>query len=115
MEFTVSRKGNAKLIIGGFSYVRDKIVKNTTYWKCDQFRICRSRVSTTNDRVNKGPSQHTHAPDLARIEAQKTIEARTIRTHTAYGCTYLTYLWYAGANARACVSMEYIFHDRIHV
>ena len=73
MEFTASRKGNAKLIIGGFSYVRDKIVKNTTYWKCDQFRICRSRVSTTNDRVNKGPSQHTHAPDLARIEAQKTV------------------------------------------
>jgi len=45
MEFIISEKSKQKLALNGFMYVRDKAQNGVTYWRCEDYLKCKSRVS----------------------------------------------------------------------
>ncbi|XP_076816250.1 uncharacterized protein LOC143462093 [Clavelina lepadiformis] len=68
MEFISSEKGKRKLALNGFMYVRDKTKNGVTYWRCEDYLKCKSRVSTTeDDSLKRAPSEHSHPPNPARV------------------------------------------------
>lgn len=70
LEFVFSEKGNKKLLLKGFLFVKDKTVDEKTYWKCEHFlsKKCRSRAITRLEDVCKETS-HNHPADAAEVEA----------------------------------------------
>ena len=75
LDFIASTKGKQKLLLGGFTFIKDRRVNTVTYWKCDQcFNIkCRARVHTANDSVVKTLNSHNHAAHAARIDADRIV------------------------------------------
>ena len=73
MEFILSNKGKRKLALNGFLYVCDKSKNGVTYWRCENFRKCRSRVSTAeDDSLMREPTEHSHSPDPACVEVARS-------------------------------------------
>jgi len=73
MEFVISEKGKQKLALSGFIYVRDKAQNGVTYWRCEDYLKCKSRVSTAeNDSIVRAPTEHSHPPNPARIAVAKS-------------------------------------------
>ena len=75
LDFIASTKGKQKLLLGGFTFIKDRRVNTVTYWKCDQcFNIkCTARVHTANDSVVKTLNSHNHAAHAARIDADRIV------------------------------------------
>ncbi|CAH1108014.1 unnamed protein product [Psylliodes chrysocephalus] len=73
MEFVLSEKVNRKLVINGFIFVKDEQVDSKIYWKCEYFHKykCRAQVITDRDGIQKGPGEHNHIEDAARLEVTK--------------------------------------------
>lgn len=62
--FTVTgQRGNAKLVLNGCAYIRNKQLNNKTYWICDQFRSksCKSRLITIGSLDNIVVTHPTHS------------------------------------------------------
>lgn len=58
-------KGRFKLRLNGYLYVKDKQVRETFYWKCDQFKKkCKGRVITIGDSVSRESNEHNHFGDV---------------------------------------------------
>ena len=73
MEFILSEKGKRKLALKGFMYVRDKTQNDVTYWRCEHYLKCKSRVSTAeDDSLIRAPSEHSHPPNHARVAVART-------------------------------------------
>ena len=82
MELISTNYGGKKLIYDGYIYIKDKDSEDSTYWRCEKRGLCNSRMITlrTNGSVKKSPLTHSHQPDLASIEAVKTVEAIKLRS-----------------------------------
>jgi len=72
MEFIISEKGKRKLALNGFMYVRDNAQNGVTYWRCEDYLKCKSRVSTAeNDSIMRGPTEQSHPPNPAGVAVAK--------------------------------------------
>jgi len=72
MEFIISEKGKQKLALNGFMYVRDKAQNGVTYWRCEDYLKCKSRVSKAeNDSIIREPSEQSHPPNPAGVAVAK--------------------------------------------
>ena len=82
MELISTNYGGKKLIYDGYIYIKDKDSEDSTYWRCEKRGLCNSRMITlrANGSVKKSPLTHSHQPDLASIEAVKTVEAIKLRS-----------------------------------
>ena len=82
LDFIASTKGKQKLLLGGFTFIKDRRVNTVTYWKCDQcFNIkCRARVHTANDSVVKTLNSHNHAVTVLNV-LFKSLVVTTSRTY----------------------------------
>lgn len=85
LEFTVTEKGNRKLIVNGYMFVKDRVTDTKIYWKCEKFAVmkCHARVHTEADRVVKHVGEHNHAADVASVEAAKVVRDATDRALTS--------------------------------
>ena len=61
MEFIKTARGGRKLLHNGFTYVVDKKVTDTTYWRCEKRKVCKGRIRTMNDTQLKSFSDHSHS------------------------------------------------------
>ncbi|CRK91949.1 CLUMA_CG005563, isoform AI [Clunio marinus] len=69
LRFVSGQRGNPKLVIDGYSYVRNKGNDANIYWRCGKKRAtkCKARA-VTNTQMNKfilTHSEHNHEPDVA--------------------------------------------------
>jgi len=71
LEFIFSEKGDRKLLLDGYVYVKDRVIVSKTYWKCENFASCKccARVQTQADSVVKHVGDHNHALDVTSMEA----------------------------------------------
>ena len=68
-QFVKSSKGKPMLLLNGFLFVKDKQVRNKTYWKCKDFENkCKSRTITVDDVVTTDPKEHNHGGDRASVK-----------------------------------------------
>jgi FLYWCH zinc finger domain len=76
LDLITTEKGKPKLLDNGYAYVRDKeSATGKTFWKCEcskKFK-CHGRVHSRGDLVIHRYGDHNHAPDAAKIEADKVI------------------------------------------
>lgn len=69
MQFLTSERGNNKLVHEGYIYTRQKTLSNQAIaWTCELKPNCKSRVSTLDNSIMKGPTEHSHTPDPSRIQ-----------------------------------------------
>jgi len=88
MEFILSEKGKRKLALNGFMYVSDKTQNGVTYWRCENYLKCKSRVSTSeNDSLIRAPTEHSHPPNHARIAVAKAKARMRDRAVNSSECT----------------------------
>ncbi|CAK8697796.1 unnamed protein product [Clavelina lepadiformis] len=84
MEFISSEKGKRKLALNGFMYVRNKTKNGVTYWRCEDYLKCKSRVSTAeDDSLMRTPSEHSHPPNPARVivaRAKASMRDRAVKS-----------------------------------
>lgn len=75
-NFILSSKNKRKLSLNGFLYVKDKEIREKTYWRCQNFITthCKSRVTTVNDIVEKQLGEHNHAGNSAKVSAEQILE-----------------------------------------
>lgn len=76
MHVFKSQKGKTKLSLDGFSFTRNRVIKDVSYWCCEQrysslkcSATC-STVNGANDRLllkRMGSKRHTHGPDPYRL------------------------------------------------
>ena len=76
LRFVTSERGMPKLIDGGFMYVRDKVVQDTMYWKCEflKSKHCRAQIHTRDGEiVSRWKTAHmSHTGDAGAVEAAET-------------------------------------------
>ena len=73
LQFIPSKKGNSIAVLQGYMYVCDKRKDQSKYWKCQQFRTCKSRMKTVDGIVTATPTEHSHAPDPAKLNAKVAV------------------------------------------
>ena len=76
MEFTKTGHGGRKLLHNGYSYVVDKTVKETTYWRCESQKVCSGRIRTISDTEHGQASDHSHPPDGAHNTILKALDKK---------------------------------------
>lgn len=67
LVFIAGQRGNFKLVLDGYSYVRSKDYRDTSYYRCSQRKYkCKARiiVNRTNDEIVMKTLDHTHPPDF---------------------------------------------------
>ena len=79
MEFIKTGRGGRKLLYNGFTYVVDKKVNGTTYWRCEKRKVCKGRIITTNDTRPERSSDHSHPPDSAHNRVLKALDGMKTR------------------------------------
>jgi len=73
MKFIIYEKGKRKLAFNGYMYVRDKAQNVVTYWRCEDYIKCKSRVTTAeNDSIIRAPTEHSHPPNPACVAVSKS-------------------------------------------
>ena len=74
LQFVKSNKGHNLLVVDGFTFRKETIIKTKTFWRCTEFdrRKCRARCHTQDDNIIK-ISAHSHGPDAAKIETRKAM------------------------------------------
>ncbi|XP_037029129.1 modifier of mdg4 isoform X35 [Bradysia coprophila] len=69
--FVSGQRGTPKLVVGGYSFVRNKGNFTTTYWRCSMLRAkkCKAKVVTnsTNNHIYFTYSAHNHPPDYSQF------------------------------------------------
>ena len=73
MEFTNTEKGRRKLLLDGYSYVKQKDLSGgKESWECElrRKRLCKAKLQLQGERVVGRTNEHTHAGNAARCEAQ---------------------------------------------
>lgn len=76
IEYITSQRGKQKLTFDNFTFVHDRTIDDTVYWKCEWFqKQCRSRlhVSKVENKIIKEVGVHNHRPDVAKITASKIL------------------------------------------
>ena len=75
MEFTSTIFRGRKLLYNGYIYMKDKVLADANYLRCEKRGICSSRMITfiASVLVKKAPSSHNHEADIASIEAAKSM------------------------------------------
>lgn len=73
MEFIKSEKGKNKLLIEGYLFIKDKVIENKVYWKCEVSKKlkCSARVITIDDNATKINNVHNHIGDAASVGAAR--------------------------------------------
>lgn len=75
MEILPTTRGQTKLVLEGFIYVKQKTMADgeTTVYECEQRRkgLCKARVKVKDSVIVEQQYEHTHAGDHARVEALK--------------------------------------------
>ena len=80
-----SQRGRDKLVdCGGFTYVKARVGKTVTAWRCtvrSTYAICAATVRQTGDTFTRGPQPHNHpgqpgAASTARIQSAVKKEAK---------------------------------------
>ena len=72
-----SERNKDKASTQGFLYTLNRSVNGREYWVCEKRGICKARLQTMNDNIIKPTnpsdiqSQHSHGPDIARVEMLK--------------------------------------------
>ncbi|XP_063705191.1 modifier of mdg4-like isoform X19 [Culicoides brevitarsis] len=71
LTYVTGQRGMPKLVIDGYSFVRNKGNFNTVYWRCSKMRLanCKAKV-VLNKLYNKiyiTQPHHTHFPDYAQF------------------------------------------------
>lgn len=65
--FVSGQRGTPKLIVDGYSFIRNKGNFKTTYWRCSKLRTlgCKAKVVTNKDdnKVSITTPGHCHMPD----------------------------------------------------
>lgn len=71
LNFVIGQRGTPKLIVAGYSYVRNKGNFKTTYWRCSvhRSRQCKATVVTSNrnNRQCVTNGLHNHGPDYSEL------------------------------------------------
>ena len=77
LQFVKSQRGKPKLCLEGYLYHEDKSYATHTTWECElrKKNLCRARVTTEGENVVEGPTEHTHAPNPAKIVGAETTGA----------------------------------------
>ena len=68
--FGLTQRKKPLMIVGGYSYLRDKANGRSVYWKCTEAReeYCRGRAKTVDGLVVPASlSEHNHAPDPTAV------------------------------------------------
>lgn len=81
LKFIKSEKGRDMLVHRHFVYTFERVINNKTLWRCEYQvkKKCPGRVHTENNEVVKlSRREHNHLPDIAKLEAKRTVE--TIKT-----------------------------------
>lgn len=86
LQFVTSEKGKKKLLVNGYLFYKDKVADPKTYWKCENFQTtkCKARITTLDETIAAGNTEHNHAADAAKVECDKILNtvkdiARTTR------------------------------------
>lgn len=64
--FVSGQRGTLKLVLNGFSYVKAKEYRDTTYYRCSQWKSnCNSKVilNRTKDEILIKAVDHNHMPE----------------------------------------------------
>lgn len=65
------QRGTPKLVVSGFSFVRNKGNFNTTYWRCSKMRSqqCKAKAVTnkSENKISLTYSIHNHLPDYSQF------------------------------------------------
>lgn len=89
LEFVKSNKGCDLLLVDGYTFRRDKTVKDKSYWKCtdyDKFK-CRGRYRTDGEDIVK-VTTHNHAPDAAKVEVKRAMAKVKAKAKTTQEATH---------------------------
>ena len=73
MKFILSNKGKRKLTLSCFLYVCNKSKNGVTCWRRENFRKCRTRLSTTN--IIQRKIQNLSLPTAALLAKKETFAA----------------------------------------
>ncbi|CAH2321142.1 Hypothetical predicted protein [Pelobates cultripes] len=75
LEYVKSSKGADLLVVNGCTFRQERIIHGKRIWKCTEYSTvrCNSRCHTLDGVITKGPSEHNHVPDVARLEAKRII------------------------------------------
>ncbi|XP_060851217.1 FLYWCH-type zinc finger-containing protein 1-like [Rhopalosiphum padi] len=74
MEFIKSNKYKLLLVYNSYTYRKEKMYKESKYWKCIDMQ-CKSRLTITIDNtIKKESSEHNHVPDICKLEVKKEVE-----------------------------------------
>ena len=75
MEILPTTRGQTKLVLEGFIYVKQKTMVDgeTIVYECEQRRkgLCKARIKVKDGAIVEQQYEHTHAGDHARVEALK--------------------------------------------
>jgi hypothetical protein len=79
LDFVKTEKGNSLLNVDGFLFWEEnksKAARKLIIWRCNKYRklSCPARIHTDSSNIVTRLNEHNHAPDLAAVEARKTIE-----------------------------------------
>lgn len=64
LYYVASQKGNFQLAQDGYFYIREKIVRDKTYWRCVEYTSkakCHSRIHTIKEIIVRS-TLHNHDP-----------------------------------------------------
>lgn len=68
LTFVSGQRGNLKLVINGYSFVRNKGNQSHIYWRCSNFRrqkcLAKAMTNYDNTRCTLTYSYHNHNPDI---------------------------------------------------
>ena len=77
MERLCSEKGREKVALEGYIYRFDKNSKldaDTKFWRCEQ-KSCLARIHTNGENVTRRLGEHTHGPNVPKVDAAKIVSA----------------------------------------
>jgi hypothetical protein len=67
--YVSGQRGQPKLVVGGFSFVRNKGNSATTYWRCSKMRAkkCKAKVIINNalNKIFLTNPEHNHPQDFS--------------------------------------------------
>ena len=89
MELAQTSRGAQNLLYGGYGYILDKNAYDRKFWRCEERRQCKGRITTNIGctDIKKPPSAHNHPPDAARVIAIKAVTAIKQRATTSEEAT----------------------------
>ena len=79
MEYKIlkTEKGKDSILLNGYIFYKNGESSNTTtYWRCSNYYTtkCCARIIVDNKMILKQSSEHNHAANAAKVEANKKIE-----------------------------------------